>query len=1032
MRRFLPVLLAFCWSSLLFSQTPADIAIPIQVSAGLNPPGVLLTWPNPTTSDIQLRRRSQGEPGDAWVLLLDESATFRNGYFDTTGLSANATYEYALSRKTGPVQAYGYAYAAIAAPPVDARGKILVFVDSTSADILGADLVAYKNDLRGEGWEIIPFHTGPFTTVQSLKNQIINQYTADPTHIKAILLIGDVPVPYAGSTAWDNKSDHVGAWPCDAYYGDMNGVWSDQTVNLPNTARLANRNVPGDGKFDQNILPSAVEIPVGRLDFRHLSAATFGLPPVELLRRYFLKNHRWRTGQFEVPDRALVDDQLGWSGGEAFAADGYRNAYPLVDNQVVNGDFLSPANHRYLLAYGAGNAGTYNSAGGIGTAANFAADSVNMVVVNLFGDYFGDWDYENNPLLPALLASKGSVLACGWAGRPHWLLQGLAVGETMGFCLRETQNAQYNEAYGHSNGESATHVSLLGDPTLRLTIVKPATNLTAVSNCTKVNLHWMASPDPEVLGYLVYRAFSQDGPYTRLTPYAVTGTEWIDPNPVATTLYYSVRAMKWEVTPGGGNFYNTSTGILKSVVFQPGQAPTVIGLGGELNCTVESLTLGSNSQPSGATVQWFKPDGSLLNGFEATQGGVYTVVATAPNGCTAVAYASVTVDTFLPQPVLPAMVVLDCAHPTAQFTVPGEYPDVHYTWNGAPVAPDEIISIEFGGVFVVSSTSNGCSKSYTTTVAIDNVPPGADAISPNDLDCTHSFSQLTGISNAVDAQYAWSYNGGIIAQQNPVAIFPGTYCLTVTSSNGCTSVDCVEVLAIGEVVTTQILPSGGPCNQGGSTELGALALSGTPPFQYLWSNGSTGISNVLPVGFSGMVGLTITDAHGCVGNASYTVGAPLGFVVSKVNESGSGALDGSIELIVFGGILPYNFQWSNGSTNGTLTNLAGGLYTVTVTDAVGCSTVISISLSTVVAVESPALSQVRVSPNPATEVVGVYFPQSENAVLRLTDLSGRLVASQTGEAAHFFLPTDLLPGGLYVLTIEIPAGRKSFKLVVDH
>src|SRR6185436_1061279 len=95
-------------------------------------------------------------------------------------------------------------------------------------------------------------------------------YNADPTHVKGVLLIGEVPVPYSGSLAKDNRPDHVGAWPCDAYYGDVDGIWTDNTVNLPNTARSANRNVPGDGKFDQNTLPSAVEIPVGRLDFRHL------------------------------------------------------------------------------------------------------------------------------------------------------------------------------------------------------------------------------------------------------------------------------------------------------------------------------------------------------------------------------------------------------------------------------------------------------------------------------------------------------------------------------------------------------------------------------------------------------------------------------------------------------------------------------------------------------------------------------------------------------------------------------------------
>ncbi len=343
-----------------------------------------------------------------------------------------------------------------------------------------------------------------------------------------------------------------------------------------------------------------------------------------------------------------------------------------------------------------------------------------------------------------------------------------------------------------------------------------------------------------------------------------------------------------------------------------------------------------------------------------------------------------------------------------------------------------MITITTGGVFVVSSSSNGCSKFYPVSVLADFTPPGADAVSPNDLDCTHSFVQLMGVSNAVDAQYAWSANGEITTQQNPLVLLPGMYCLTVTGTNGCSSTDCVEILSTGEAVTSQILPSGGPCNLGASVELGALAVGGTAPFQYLWSNGTTGISNVLPFGFTGVVGLTITDAHGCIGNASYTVASPMGYIVSKVNESVSGAADGSIELLVFGGIAPYSYQWSNGSTSESIMNLVGGVYLVTVTDAVGCSQIISISLNTVATVTPPDEIQVRIAPNPATDKVGIYLEQNERVSLRLTDLTGRLVAIQTGETSTFFLDTSALSNGLYLLSVELPAGRKAFKLVVEH
>ncbi len=836
MLRLLTLLCLIGHGIALLAQNPQDAAIPLQLNAGLNPPATFLSWPNPQPSDILLRRRIKGEPGNSWITIVSASQTQLNGYFDN-GLDGSKVYEYALERKTADVTAYGYAYANFFTPVVDSRGKLLVFIDSTTADALGADLVDYKNDLRGEGWEIVPFKTGPFTAVQWVKNQIVNAYNADPSGVKAVLLIGAVPVPYSGSIARDNKPDHAGAWPCDAYYGDIDGIWTDQTVNVVNTARQANQNVPGDGKFDQNVLPSGVELPVGRIDFSHLNPNTFGATPVELLRRYFFKNRQWRNGLYKTPNSALVDDHLGWSGGEAFASNGYRNAYPLTgENGVVAGDFLH--HQRHLMRYGAGINGTYTSAGGIGNSAAFATDSVQSVVVSLFGDYFGDWDFENDPLLPALLASKGGVLAVNWAGRPHWMEQGLATGETMGYCLVEIQNAQFNDAYGSSLGESGTHVALLGDPTLRARIVPPAQDVTARSNCNRVSLDWNPSPDPEVSAYLVYRAFHQDGPYTRMTPDLLFQTSWEDMNPVVDTLFYSVRAVKLEVLPGGGAFYNSSTGAPKRVIFEPGQGPTAIGLGGTLNCNTPSLTLGVNFSPPTSTYQWYKPDGSALPGFTATEAGIYTVVVTAPNGCTTAAYATVYMDTLLPIPVLPSQVLQNCSTPNPSFTVPNAPVNINYFFNGVEVIPGQQVALTAPGIFTVTSASNGCSDQYVIGVQTDFTPPGADILDNGlVLGCNTTSVQLTAQGNNVQT-YAWSQPGGpVFSFSSTITLTqPGTYCVTLTGANGCTSTDCAVVSETASVLSVLFSIQGNPCNDDPKTII-AEVTGGVEPYTYLWSTG---------------------------------------------------------------------------------------------------------------------------------------------------------------------------------------------------
>jgi hypothetical protein len=1033
MSRFLFCLLLLAAPACIFAQTPRDKAIPVQITAGLNPPAVFLSWENETPSHVILRRRIKGDPGNAWTELVNVSETLLNGYFDT-GLDGSKTYEYALEQSAGNVVAQGFGYANFFTPEVDNRGKILVFIDSTTADLLGADLITFKNDLRGEGWQPVPFKTGPFTTAQWVKNQIVTAYNADPDGVKAVLLMGPVPVPYSGSTAWDTRPDHEGAWPCDAWYGDVNGVWTDNTVNLPNTARIANRNVPGDGKFDQNTLPSAIELPVGRLDFRRLSAATFGLPPVELLRRYLYKNHLWRTGQYKVPKQALVDDHLGWSGGEAFAADGFRNAFPLTGAaNVTEGAFLNP--QRHLLAYGAGW-GEYANATGIGSAADFATDSVRAVFTHLYGDYLGDWDFETNPLMPSLLASKGGVLAVSWAGRPHWMMHGLATGETIGYCLKETQNAQYNTAYGDSNGESGAHISLLGDPTLRATIVPPAANVNAVSNCDKVNLSWTAPDDPDVLGYVVYRAFSQDGPYVRVTPGYVFQTTWEDLSPVADTLWYSVRAVKLEITPGGGAFYNTSTGAPQSVIFVPGTGPTAIALGGVLNCNVSSLTLGTNFQPSNSTVEWFKPDGTPNNGFLATEGGVYTVIVTAPNGCTVAAYASVYMDTLLPAVNFPSFVLLNCATPGASFIVPEAPNGVHYYYNGAEVFPGNVLSINGDPVFVVSSAINGCSNSYQTNVQQDFASPGA-TITHNGLtlDCNHASVQLFGNTNTPNVTYSWTGpSGWTVTQQNPVVTSPGSYCLTVTGANGCTSTACVVVNAVGTVLSAQITLLGDPCAEG-KRNLQAIAAMGVEPYQYQWSSGGTGSAETLPAGFSGLVTLTVTDAGACTAVAAYIVTQTVDLLAFTEKESAPGAADGSIDLLIISGEAPFTYQWSNGATTEDLSGLTSGNYTVTVTAANGCSKVLSIPLFNTVGANEPGEEgAVFVYPNPVKDWLTVEWKEKwqGQTSIRLTDATGRIVVQEKDVNTPYKLDLRALPDGIYLIWLENAGIRVVRKIVLQQ
>ena len=86
-----------------------------------------------------------------------------------------------------------------------------------------------------------------------------------------MFLFGHVPVAYSGDIVPDGHCpDHRGAWPCDGFYGDMDGEWTDSTVNDSTAADARNRNVPGDGKYDQSSFPAALKLMVGRVDLANM------------------------------------------------------------------------------------------------------------------------------------------------------------------------------------------------------------------------------------------------------------------------------------------------------------------------------------------------------------------------------------------------------------------------------------------------------------------------------------------------------------------------------------------------------------------------------------------------------------------------------------------------------------------------------------------------------------------------------------------------------------------------------------------
>lgn len=135
------------------------------------------------------------------------------------------------------------------------------------------------------------------------------------------------------------------------------------------------------------------------------------------------------------------------------------------------------------------------------------------------------------------------------------------------------------------------------------------------------------------------------------------------------------------------------------------------------------------------------------------------------------------------------------------------------------------------------------------------------------------------------------------------------------------------------------------CFGGSNGSIDLTVTGGTTPYNYLWSNGATtqDLNGLSP----GIYSVTVTDALGQTATLSAFILQPFALTLSEYNNNVScnGGSDGFIVLTVIGGTPPYSYLWSNGVRTKNLSNLFAGIYSVTVTDAHGCTSTAQATIS---------------------------------------------------------------------------------------
>ena len=370
-----------------------------------------------------------------------------------------------------------------------------------------------------------------------------------------------------------------------------------------------------------------------------------------------------------------------------------------------------------------------------------------------------------------------------------------------------------------------------------------------------------------------------------------------------------------------------------------------------------------NGQPTGGT---FSGVGISGNTFSPINAGVGTHTIdysyTDANGCTNSVSQDVVVNE-LPQPVItPAGPIALCEGSSITLDAGAGY--ALYEWNTGQNG--QSLFVDQAGSYRVSVTSaDGC-QAISQTVVVSVSPLPVVDLGQDQTICTGSF--LTLDAGNAGADFVWS---NLEVTQQIIVGAAGSYEVTVTDANGCSSSDIVSV-SVSSLLNPVITANGPTTFCQGET----LTLNGGTGYStYLWSNGQQ--SQLINVTTGGTFDLTVTDAFGCTGTAT---------ILTTVNQlpnavivpSGSTNLcqGSNVTLSVSNTFGSYEWLPTGAITPSILVSTAG-TYTVTVTDPVnGCSA----TSAAVIVTQSQSVTPTIVANGP------VEFCAGDNVVLSVEPL----------------------------------------------
>lgn len=346
-----------------------------------------------------------------------------------------------------------------------------------------------------------------------------------------------------------------------------------------------------------------------------------------------------------------------------------------------------------------------------------------------------------------------------------------------------------------------------------------------------------------------------------------------------------------------------------------------------------------------------------------------------------------------------------------------------YLWSDAGLqTTSTAIGLPFGPYSVtVTDSLTGCKSSTSTFVnetgaAVINI----SFISPTCYGLGNGSATLSSASDISAYTFSWSNSQ---TGNTATGLYASTYSVNGTDGT-CKNIGSVSLTQPSKLVVTTSA-SDVICYRDSNGIANVVVTGGTSPYTYLWNNGdSTALITNLD---TGAYIVTVKDKNLCAMNDTAIINEPeiLAIELDTIIKENKDMSDGIIKISVMGGNSAYTYDWlPNIGNSDSVFNLAGGTYSVTVTDNKGCmdTAAFVVLIDAIEDFENPL--HISLSPNPVNHFLKLHSQiDFTNATLYIADSKGKIIYSNTvsnnGSGIIANIDTGNFASGMYFIKLEV-------------